>query len=97
MSQKDIRQYIQQLQAGHTISGQDTETVFTSIMAGEATQAQIAAILMGLSIHGESASVIAGAAKAMRAAATHIHPEATGLLDTCGTGGDGAKTFNIST
>ncbi|MDX8395429.1 MAG: anthranilate phosphoribosyltransferase [Mariprofundaceae bacterium] len=97
MSQKDIRQYIQQLQAGHSISGQDTETVFTSIMAGEATQAQIAAILMGLSIQGESASVIAGAAKAMRAAATHIHPKATGLLDTCGTGGDGAKTFNIST
>jgi len=88
---------IRALQAGDEISGEAAERVFTAIMRGDATQAQIAAILMGLSIRGESAAVVAGAAKAMRAAATKITPQATGLMDTCGTGGDGAKTFNIST
>ena len=92
-----IQTVIRQLQSGEAISGQLTEQVFTSIMAGEATPAQISAVLMGLSIRGESAEVVAGAARAMRAAATKITPKSTGLIDTCGTGGDGAKTFNIST
>jgi len=88
---------IRDLQSGDEITGAASEAVFTAIMQGEATQAQIAAILTGLSIRGETAAIVAGAAKAMRAAATHITPQATGLIDTCGTGGDGAKTFNIST
>ncbi|TLS77352.1 anthranilate phosphoribosyltransferase [Mariprofundus erugo] len=92
-----VLQTIRALQAGHEISGAETEAVFSAIMQGEATAAQIAAVLMGLSIRGESAEIIAGAARAMRAAATTITPKATGLIDTCGTGGDGAKTFNIST
>jgi len=92
-----VVQMIRGLQAGNKISGTATEAVFSAIMHGDATQAQIAAILMGLSIRGESAEVVAGAAKAMRAASTSISPQATGLIDTCGTGGDGAKTFNIST
>lgn len=92
-----IQGMIQQLQRGETISGKLTEEVFTSIMAGEATAAQISAVLIGLSIRGETAEVVAGAAKAMRAASTKISPATTGLIDTCGTGGDGAKTFNIST
>ncbi len=92
-----VARMIRDLQAGHEISGAAAETVFGAIMQGEATQAQIAAILTGLSIRGESAAVVAGAARAMRAAATNITPQATGLIDTCGTGGDGAKTFNIST
>ncbi|MDQ6959545.1 MAG: anthranilate phosphoribosyltransferase, partial [Mariprofundaceae bacterium] len=53
--------------------------------------------LMGLSIRGETPSILAGAARAMRDAATRIHPRTVGLLDTCGTGGDCASTFNIST
>jgi len=92
-----IPQMISDLQAGNVISGAASEAVFSAIMNGEATPTQIAAVLMGLSIRGESAEVVAGAAKAMRAAATKIEPTATGLMDTCGTGGDGAKTFNIST
>ncbi len=88
---------IKQLQNNQPLNQESSEQVFTAIMAGEATSAQIAAILMGISIRGESIEVVSGAAKAMRAAATHIHPKSTGLLDTCGTGGDGAKTFNIST
>ncbi|MFQ5344557.1 MAG: anthranilate phosphoribosyltransferase [Mariprofundus sp.] len=92
-----ISQMIIALQAGDEISGAASEAVFSAIMQGKATPAQIAAILTGLSIRGETAEVIAGAAKAMRAASTKISPQATGLIDTCGTGGDGARTFNIST
>jgi len=88
---------ISQLQQNISLSQELSEQVFTNIMQGKASEAQIAAILMGISIRGESIETVTGAAKAMRAAATHIHPKSTGLLDTCGTGGDGAKTFNIST
>jgi len=92
-----IRQAIRDLQAGNMPDIAASEQIFTAIMQGEATPAQIAAILMGLSIRGEDAGVIAGAARAMRAAATSVQPASTGLIDTCGTGGDGARTFNIST
>jgi len=88
---------IKQLQNDQPLSQHDSEAVFTSIMTGKATPAQIASILMGISMRGESIEILTGAAQAMRAAAMHIHPKSTGLLDTCGTGGDGAKTFNIST
>ena len=97
MSQLLIQQTIQQLQAGQSISREQTHKVFSLIMQGEVTPAQIGAVLMGLTIRGETAEILAGAAQAMRAAATHIRPKSTGLLDTCGTGGDGASTFNIST
>ncbi|OIQ02127.1 MAG: anthranilate phosphoribosyltransferase [Zetaproteobacteria bacterium CG06_land_8_20_14_3_00_59_53] len=92
-----IQQALGLIQAGISISEADAESVFGQIMKGEATHAQIGALLMGLSIRGETADVIAGAARAMRAAATRIEPKSRGLLDTCGTGGDGASTFNIST
>ncbi len=73
------------------------EVGFSAIMAGEATPAQIGAILMGLSIRGETPEMVAGAARAMRAASHKVTPASRGLLDTCGTGGDGGNTFNIST
>jgi anthranilate phosphoribosyltransferase len=92
-----IQQAIRTLQSGEAISAVEAERVFSEIMRGMATPAQIGALLMGLTIRGETADVITGAARAMRSAATRIHPESKGLLDTCGTGGDGASTFNIST
>jgi len=92
-----IQQALGLIQAGIAINGEDAEDVFGQIMKGEASDAQIGALLMGLSIRGETADTIAGAARAMRAAATRISPKTSGLLDTCGTGGDGASTFNIST
>jgi anthranilate phosphoribosyltransferase len=92
-----IQQALGLIQAGISINGTDAEDIFSQIMKGEASDAQIGALLMGLSIRGETAEVVAGAALAMRAAATCIHPKTHGLLDTCGTGGDGASTFNIST
>jgi len=92
-----IQQALGLIQAGISINGEDAEAIFGQIMRGEATDAQIGALLMGFSIRGETPEIVAGAARAMRAAATRIEPQAKGLLDTCGTGGDGASTFNIST
>ena len=93
----NIQQAIAETQKGIPLSSAQAETVFNQIMQGEATPAQIGALLMGLSMLGETPELVAGAARAMRSAATKIAPQASGLLDTCGTGGDGASTFNIST
>ncbi len=93
----NIQHAISDTQKGIPLSSKQSETVFKQIMQGQATPAQIGALLMGLSIRGETPELVAGAARAMRSAATQIHPKASGLLDTCGTGGDGASTFNIST
>ncbi|WP_257448468.1 anthranilate phosphoribosyltransferase [Archangium lipolyticum] len=67
------------------------------MLAGEATPAQVGAFAVALRMKGETEEEILGAAEAMRACATRIHPRAEVVLDTCGTGGDGAHTFNIST
>ncbi|MBE2271957.1 MAG: anthranilate phosphoribosyltransferase [Anaerolinea sp.] len=82
---------------GH-LQQDEAEAVMNQIMGGGATQAQIAAYLMGLRMKGETHDEITGSARAMRANA-HQVPTANGgdLLDTCGTGGDKSGTFNIST
>lgn len=71
---------------------------FEEIFAGKATDSQIGALLIGLRMKGETAEEIAGAADVMRAKAVQVRtPPGAVVLDTCGTGGDGAETFNIST
>jgi len=97
MSDTAIREAIRNLQAGSLPDETSAEIVFESIMRGDATPAQVGALLMGLSIRGETPAVVAGAARAMRAAATRITPKAKGIIDTCGTGGSGVSTLNIST
>ena len=72
------------------------ERVFQIIMNGGATPAQIAAILMGLRIKGETVEEITAGAKVLRAKAANIKAPA-GAIDTCGTGGDGRHSYNIST
>ncbi|MCU1237361.1 MAG: anthranilate phosphoribosyltransferase [Candidatus Solibacter sp.] len=69
------------------------------VLRGEASHAQIAAFLIALKMKGETVGELVGFARAMRAMAVPVNPELDGatLLDTCGTGGDGAHTFNIST
>ena len=67
------------------------------IMAGEATQAQIAGFLVALRAKGETADEIAGCAEAMREHVLRVHPKRTDIVDVVGTGGDGANTYNIST
>jgi anthranilate phosphoribosyltransferase len=82
------------------LSRADISSVMETIMEGKATHAQIGALLTGLRMKGETVDEIAGAAQVMRKKALriplNISPEEP-LVDTCGTGGDGTRTFNIST
>ncbi len=71
--------------------------VMTEIMSGAATDSQIGAFIGALSTKGETFAELAGAARAMRRKAIRIHTNAGMVIDTCGTGGDGSHTFNIST
>src|SRR5690349_18892322 len=66
-------------------------------MRGEATPVQIAALLMGLRVKGETGAEVAGAARALRAAMLRVATDGDRLIDTCGTGGGTVPTFNIST
>ncbi len=92
-----IRDALAKLADRTDLSAQEAETVMAEIMDGMATPAQIAAYLMGLRQKGETVDEIVGSVKAMRARAVRIRVGAKIVLDTCGTGGDGAHTFNIST
>jgi anthranilate phosphoribosyltransferase len=67
------------------------------ILAGQLTEAQIAAVLAALATKGEAVSELAGAARAMRRRAIRVQAVGQTVVDTCGTGGDGGGTFNIST
>jgi anthranilate phosphoribosyltransferase len=75
----------------------EAEAVMLEIMEGAATSAQIAAYLMGLRLKGETVEEISGSVRAMRAKAIRIAVADPLAVDTCGTGGDGAHTFNVST
>ncbi len=82
--------------AGRSLSESEAEQAFEIMMSGHATPAQIGGLLMALRVRGETVDEIAGAVRAMRARMTRLKapPDA---IDTCGTGGDGAGTLNIST
>lgn len=92
-----IRELIGRLAAGGRPTREEAREAMREIMSGEATPAQIAAYLTALRIRGETADVIAGSVEAMRERFTAIRAPHGRIVDTCGTGGDGAKTFNIST
>ncbi len=92
-----IRETITKLVEGGIPTREEAYATLCEIMDGEATPAQIASFITALRIRGESADVIAGATQAMREHFTRIDPHSNLVVDTCGTGGDGAHTFNIST
>jgi anthranilate phosphoribosyltransferase len=81
---------------GRTLSMDEARLAMGSVMDGEATPAQLAALMVALRMRGETTEELAGFASAMRERVTRVDaPE--GAIDTCGTGGDGSNTFNIST
>jgi len=88
-----IKSVIQQ----QDLSSEDMSAVMQQIMTGEATPAQIGGFLVGLQMKGETITEIAAAAKVMRSLATPVEINGDHVVDTCGTGGDGASTFNVST
>jgi anthranilate phosphoribosyltransferase len=92
-----IRDAIAKLADRLPLTEKEAEETMREIMAGAATPAQIAAYLMGLRLKGETVEEIAGSVRAMRDHAVRIAVGAPLVIDTCGTGGDGRYTFNIST
>src|SRR5215218_3711471 len=83
---------------GESLSAAESRAAFETVMSGEATAAQVSALLVGLRVKGETPEEVAGAASALRGAMVHLpadRPEE--LVDTCGTGGGAIGTFNIST
>ena len=92
-----IKDAIAKLADRSSLTEQEAESVMLNIMEGMATPVQIAAYLMGLRLKGETIEEIAGSVRAMRAKAVRIAIGDPLVVDTCGTGGDGAHTFNIST
>jgi anthranilate phosphoribosyltransferase len=92
-----IQHALQQLLDGHDLSREDAREVMSTIMRGEATPAQIGGFLVALRVKGETADEIAGCAEAMRDHVLAVRPNRDDLVDTAGTGGDGARTINIST
>src|SRR3989338_6872033 len=82
----------------HDLPFAEMRELMEHIMSGQLTPAQIAAVLIALRMKGETVDEIAASAAVMRELSTKVNVKHTGhLVDTCGTGGDGAQTFNIST
>jgi anthranilate phosphoribosyltransferase len=95
MSDK-VRAALAAVVEGKRLSMDEARAAMGSVMDGEATQAQLAALLVALRMRGETVEELAGFATAMRERVLRVEaPE--GAVDTCGTGGDGSNTFNIST
>jgi anthranilate phosphoribosyltransferase len=92
-----IESALAQLLDGTNLTRTESRRVMDTIMSGGATPAQIGGFLVALRLKGETADEIAGAAEAMRDHVIAVHPERDDLVDTAGTGGDGGRTFNIST
>lgn len=93
----NIQAAIRRVVDRHDLSFDEMQSVMRTIMTGDATPAQIAGLLVALRMKGETIDEIAAAASVMRELAQHVEVGITPLIDTCGTGGDGIGTFNIST
>ena len=91
-----MKEYIRRVTDGEDLSMADARDAATAVFEG-ATEAQIGALLAGLRAKGETEAEIAGFAQGMRDAARRIDPDREPLVDTCGTGGDGHDTINVST
>ncbi|HEX3687395.1 MAG TPA: anthranilate phosphoribosyltransferase [Gaiellaceae bacterium] len=92
-----VQQALARLLDGHDLSREEARAVMNEIMEGEATPAQIGGFLVALRLKGETANEIAGCAEAMREHVLQVRPKRDDLVDTAGTGGDAARTINIST
>ena len=93
----NIKQALNQLAEGQSLSRDEMRAVMTEVMTGAATPAQIGALLMALRIRGETIDEIVGAAEVMRGLVTRVQVPQEHLVDLVGTGGDGANLFNVST
>jgi anthranilate phosphoribosyltransferase len=94
-----LHPYIAKVMNRQDLTAEEAEAAMNIIMTGQATQAQIGGYLVALQMKGETVEEITGSARAMRGVASQVpyHHNGSPLVDTAGTGGDGAHTFNIST
>ncbi|HET7785693.1 MAG TPA: anthranilate phosphoribosyltransferase [Myxococcales bacterium] len=92
-----LREHIRQAVEGVHLSREQAAQAMDAMLDGGAPVAQMAALLVALRMKGETPDEIAGAAQALRSRAARVEVSAERLIDTCGTGGDGSHTFNIST
>ncbi len=93
-----IRESIQKLVERKNLTVKEAQETMDEVMSGEATPAQIGSLLTALRVKGETVEEITAFAKVMRHFCLQIHPKVSGrIVDTCGTGGDKIKTFNVST
>jgi len=99
MPSPTILDFVHAAAGGRTLTEGEAQSAMEALLAGESTPVLTAALLTALRVRGETVEELAGFARAMRAAAVTvpIGEESRPLLDTCGTGGDGMQTFNIST
>ena len=91
-----MQEYIERVTEGNDLTQQESRDA-AKILFENATDAQIGALLTALRSKGETEDEIAGFAEGMRDVARRIHPKRDPLVDTCGTGGDGKNTINVST
>jgi anthranilate phosphoribosyltransferase len=92
-----LRETIARVLDGHRLDEDQAELVMKEIMAGGASPSQISAYLAALRLRGETVEEITGSARALRASAVRVPHSRPGVVDTCGTGGDGRGTLNVST
>jgi len=97
METPQVDAVVERVEGGCHLSMAEMRDTIDRVMEGRFSDDQIARLLLGLNRKGETVAEVAGAAAAMRKHVTPIRSRHTGILDTCGTGGDGSKTFNIST
>ncbi len=93
----DMKQALNMVVAQKDLNEQQMASVMELIMTGQATDAQIGGFLVALRLKGETIDEITGAARVMRNLSSKVEVKAENLVDTCGTGGDGANIFNVST
>jgi anthranilate phosphoribosyltransferase len=98
MAAEALAAAVRRLTSGGSLSREEAAAAFDAVMSGEASAAQIAALLVGLRVKGETPDEVAGAASALRRAMVPLPAaDPASLVDTCGTGGGTLTTFNIST
>jgi anthranilate phosphoribosyltransferase len=92
-----FKTYLKQIIQRQNLTAEQMTEMMNTVLTGQATEAQIGAMMAALATKGETFEELAGAAQAMRRNARRIQAVGSPVMDTCGTGGDGAQTFNIST
>jgi len=93
-----VKEYIKKVTSGENLTKEEVRDLFNKLMGGQATDAQIGAVLTGLKMKGETVEEITAAAEIMKEKAVKVPvKDKSKLVDTCGTGGDKIDTFNVST